>query len=79
MFAEGRTVDQVLRDDRGLVVGTVDLLDHNAALAIELRGVEPWTRDEVGQQVERFRGRLRTHGDVERDQVMARVGVQHAP
>ena len=53
VVAEGGTVDQVLRDGRGLVVGAVDLLDHDAALAVELLGVEARAPDEVGQQVDR--------------------------
>ena len=53
VLAEGRAVDQVLGDHRGLVVGAVDLLDHDAALAIELLGVEPRPSDEIAQQVDR--------------------------
>ena len=64
--------------DRGLVVGAVDLLDHDAALAVELLGVEPRAPDEVGQQVDRRRRRLGADGDVEGDEVVARVGVEHA-
>ena len=40
-------VDQVLGDGRRLVVGARDLLDHDAALAVELLGVEPRPPDEV--------------------------------
>ena len=59
VLAERGPVDQVLGDRRGLVVGAVDLLDHHAALAIELVGVEPRAPDEVGQQVDRLRARSR--------------------
>ena len=78
VLAERGAVDQVLRDGRGLVVGAVDLLDHDAALAVELLGVEAGAPDEVGQQVDRGRGALGAHGDVEGDEVVAGVGVQHA-
>ena len=47
VLAEGGPVDQVLGDHRRLVVGAVDLLDHHAALAVELLGVEPRAPDEV--------------------------------
>ncbi len=40
MLAERGPVDQVLGDGRGLVIGAVDLLDHHAALAVELLGVD---------------------------------------
>ena len=79
MLAEGGPVDQVLRDGRGLVVGAVDLLDHHAALAVELLGVDPRAAHEVAQQVDRRRRRLGAHGDVEGDEVVGGVGVQHAP
>ena len=59
VIAEGRAVDQVLGDRRRLVVGAVDLLDHDAALAVELLGVQARTADEVGQQVDRLRRRSR--------------------
>ena len=36
-------------------------------------------RHEIAQQVDRLGRRLRAHGDVEGDQVVAGVGVQHAP
>ena len=78
VIAERRPVDQVLGDRRGLVVGAVDLLDHDAALAVELLGVQAGAPDEVAQQVDRLRRALGAHGDVERDQVVARVRVQHA-
>src|SRR6202034_4830267 len=39
MLAEGRAVDQVLGDRRRLVIGAIDLLDHDATLAVELLGV----------------------------------------
>ena len=79
MIAERRPVDQVLGDRRGLVVGAVDLLDHDAALAVELLGVDPRAAGEVAQQVDRLRGGLGADGEVEGDEVVARVRVQHAP
>ena len=57
VVAEGGAVDQVLGDHRRLVVGAGDLLDHDAALAVELLGVELRAADEVGQQVDRPRRR----------------------
>ena len=78
MLAEGGPVDQVLGDHRGLVVGAVDLLDDHAALAVELLGVQARAPDEVAEQVDRLRGGLRADRDVEGDQVVAGVGVQHA-
>src|SRR6516165_11037134 len=60
VLSEGRPVDQVLGDRRGLVIGAVYLLDHHATLAVELLGVEPRTRDEVRQQVNRLCGALGT-------------------
>ncbi len=77
MVAEGRAVDQVLGDHRRLVVRAGDLLDDDAALAIELLGVELRAPDEVRQQVDRLRGDLRAAGDVEGHQVVRRVRVQH--
>ena len=77
MVAERRAVDQVLGDHRRLVVGAGDLLDHDAALAVELLGVDLRAADEVGQQVDRLAGHLGAAGDVEGDEVVRRVGVQH--
>ena len=54
-----------------------DLLDHDAALAVELLGVDLRAPDEVGQQVDRLAGHLGAAGDVERDEVVRRVGVEH--
>ena len=79
VVAEGRPVDQVLGHRRGLVVGAVDLLDHDPPLAVELGGVEPCPADEIAQQVDRLGSALGTDGDVEGDQVVAGVRVQHAP
>ena len=59
VIAERRLVDQVLGHHRRLVVGACDLLDDDAALAVELLGVEPWASDEVGQQVGRLAARAR--------------------
>ena len=47
VLAEGGPVDQVLGDHRRLVEGAVDLLDHDAALAVELLGVDLRAADEV--------------------------------
>ena len=59
VIAERRLVDQVLGDHRRLVVGARDLLDDDAALAVELLGVDPRASDEVGQQVGRLAARAR--------------------
>jgi hypothetical protein len=67
---ERGTVDQVLGHDRGLVVGARDLLDHDAALAVELVGVDLRPPDEIGQQVDRVPDHLRPAGDVERHEVV---------
>ena len=77
VVAERGAVDQVLGDDRRLVVGARDLLDHDAALAVELLLVELRAPDEVGQQVDRLADHLGAAGDVERDEVVRRVGVEH--
>ena len=77
MVAEGRAVDQVLGDHRRLVVRAGDLLDHHAALAVELLGVDLGPADEVGQQVDRVAGHLGAARDVEGDEVVRRVGVEH--
>ena len=77
VLAEGGSVDQVLRNGRGLVVGAVDLLDDHAALAVELLGVDLRAAHEVAQQVDRRRRALGAHGDVEGDEVVGGVRVQH--
>ena len=76
VVAEGGLVDQVLGQHRGLVVRARDLLDHDAALAVELVGVDLRAPDEVGQQVDRLGDHLGAAGDVEGDQVVRGVGVQ---
>ena len=76
VVAERRLVDQVLGHHRGLVVGARDLLHDHAALAVELVGVDPRAADEVRQQVGRLERLARARGDVERDQVVAGVGVE---
>ena len=76
VIAERGAVDQVLGDDRRLVVRARDLLDHDAALAVELLGVDLRAPDEVGQQVDRLGDDLGAAGDVEGDEVVRRVGVQ---
>jgi len=77
VVAERRAVDQVLGDDRRLVVGAGDLLDHDAALAVELGGVDARAADEVGQQVDRLGDDLGPARDVEGHEVVRRVGVEH--
>ena len=57
VVAERGLVDEVLGEGRRLVVGAGDLLDHDAALAVELLGVDPRPADEVGQQVDRLQRR----------------------
>ena len=76
VVAERGAVDQVLGDDRRLVVRAGDLLDHDAALAVELLLVELGAADEVRQQVDRVPDDLGAAGDVERDQVVRRVRVE---
>ena len=71
MVPEGGLVDQVLGQHRRLVVRPGDLLDHHAALAVELVGVDSRTPDEVGEQVDGLRSGLRAGGDVEGHQVVA--------
>ena len=77
VVAERGAVDQVLGDDRRRVLGARDLLDDDAALAVELLGVDPRAADEVGQQVDRPRDDLGPAGEVEGDDVVRRVGVEH--
>ena len=77
MLAEGRAVDQVLGQHRRLVLRACDLLDDDAALTVELLGVDLRATHEVRQQIERLGGDLGAEGDVERDQIVRRVGVQH--
>ena len=78
VLAERRAVDELLGDRRRLVLVALDLLDDDAALLVELVGVEVRAPDEVGQQVGGLGGRLGAHGDVERDEVVRGVGVQRA-
>ena len=77
MVAEHGLVDQVLGDRRGLVVVARDLLHDDAALLVELNRVERRAPDEVGQQVRGLDALGRPGGDVERDEVVAGVGVEH--
>ena len=58
MVAERGAVDEVLGDGRRLVLVALDLLDDDAALAVELLGVELRAPDEVGQQVDRLQRAL---------------------
>ena len=77
VVAERGAVDEVLGDDGRRVVRAGDLLDDDAALAVELVGVDPRPPDEVRQQVDRLRRHLGAAGDVEGDDVVRRVGVEH--
>ena len=77
VVAEGGAVDQVLGDHGGLVVGARDLLHDDAALAVELLGVDPRAADEVRQQVDRAADDLGPAGEVEGHDVVGRVGVEH--
>ena len=77
VIAECRFVDQVLSHHRRLVVGAGDLLHHDAALAVELVGIDPRPSHEIGQKIGRRRRLLGAGGDVKSDQVVAGVGVQH--
>ena len=77
MLTESGLVDQILGDGGGLVVCPVDLLDHHATLAVELLRIDPRARHEVAQQVDRLLSRLGSHGDVEGDEVVAGVRVEH--
>jgi hypothetical protein len=76
VVAERRLVDELLGDHRRLVLVALDLLDDDAALAVELLGVDLRAADEVGEQVDRLERRLGAHGDVEGDEVVRRVGVE---
>jgi hypothetical protein len=66
----------VLGNGRRLIIRAGDLLDHDAALALELRGVDQRATGDVCQEVDRCRRRLGADRDVERDEVVARVGVE---
>jgi hypothetical protein len=76
VVAERGAVDQVLGHDGRLVVRARDLLDHDAALAVELLLVDLRPPDEVRQQVDRLAHHLRAAGDVERHEVVRRVRVE---
>ena len=76
MLAERRAVDQVLGQHRRLVLRAGDLLDHHAALAVELLGVDLRAPHEVRQQVDRLRDDLGPAGDVERHEIVRGVRVQ---
>jgi len=78
VIAEGSPVDQVLRRRPTAGHTRVDLLNHDASLAVELLGVQPRAPDEVREQVDRLGGALGADRDVEGHQVVAGVGVQHA-
>ena len=77
VVAEGGAVDQVLGHDGRLVVRARDLLDHDAALAVQLLLVDLRAPDEVRQQVDRLADDLGAARDVEGDEVVRRVGVEH--
>ncbi len=76
VVAERGAVDQVLGHDGRLVVRARDLLDHDAALAVELLLVDLGAADEVRQQVDRVADDLGAARDVERDEVVRRVRVE---
>src|SRR5215218_9033377 len=78
VVAERGAVDEVLGHHRRLVVGARDLLDHDAALPVELFLVDLGPADEVGEEVDRLADHLRARRDVERDEVVRRVRVQDA-
>ncbi len=77
MLTERGLVDQVFGHHGRLVVGPGDLLHHHAALAVQLVGVDPGPAHEVGQQVGGLQRPFGPGRDVKRDQVVARVGVEH--
>ena len=77
VVAEHGLVDQVLGHDRRLVVGARDLLHDHAALAVDLVAVDSRPADEVGQQVRRLHRLRGARGDVEGDEIVARVRVEH--
>ena len=54
----------------GLVEVARDLLADDTALLVEIVFVEPWSSDEVGNQVDGLWCRLRAYRDVKRDHVM---------
>ena len=76
VVAERRLVDELLGDRRRLVLVALDLLDDDAALLVELVGVEVRAAGEVREQVDRLHRRLRADRDVEGDEVVRRVGVE---
>ena len=75
MVAEHRAVDEDVRQVRGLVVGAGDLLNHDAALLLQLVGLEARPADEVGQEVDRLDDPVGPDDDEEGDDVVAREGV----
>ncbi len=75
MVAEHRAVDEDVRQVCGLVVGAGDLLNHDAALLLQLVGVEPRPADEVGEEVDRLDDPVGPDDDEEGDDVVAREGV----
>ena len=77
VVAEHGLVDEVLGERRRLVLGARDLLDDDAALAVELVGVDLGPRDEIGEQIGGVEAALGPRGDVEGDEVVAGVGVEH--
>jgi NAD(P)-dependent dehydrogenase (short-subunit alcohol dehydrogenase family) len=78
VLTEGGAVDQVLGHHRRLVKGAIDLLDDHPTLTVELLRVDPGAADEVAEQVDRRGSALGADCDVEGDEIVARVGVQHA-
>ena len=77
VIAEYRLVDEVLGDRRRLVLGARDLLDDHAPLPVELVGVDLGAGHEIGEQIGGVEAALRAGGDVEGDEIVAGVGVEH--
>jgi hypothetical protein len=74
---ERRAVDQVLGHDGRLVVGARDLLHYDAALAVQLAGVDLRAPREVREQVDRLPDDLGAAREVEGHDVVGGVGVEH--
>ena len=75
--SEHGLVNQVLGDHRRLVVRPGDLLHDDTPFAVKFVLIDAWACDEVGQQVGRLKAAGGARGDVEGDEIVARVGVQH--
>ena len=79
MITEHSLVNQVLGQRCGLILGARDLLHDDASLTVHLVGIDPRPSDEVGQQIGGGGRCLGPGRDVECDQVVAGVGVEHSP